>query len=90
MTRPLAPEAFADALVAWLNAKFPMLDRQIGRDTLLFDGGLINSIRILDIIAWVERATGGPIPDRDIRMDNFASADRIAAVFVREASDVGA
>lgn len=90
MSRSLSADAFADALVGWLNVRFPALDVPIAHDTLLFDNGVINSIRILDIIAWVERAIGSPVPDRDIRMDNFASVDRIAAVFAGEAPDVGA
>jgi acyl carrier protein len=90
MNRPLSSVALIDALVHWLNARFGTRDVVIRRDTLLFDDGLINSIRILDIIAWIERAIDRPIPDRDIRMDNFASANRIVAVFATETSDVGA
>ena len=89
MTAPPQVVGLAANLTTWLNQKFAEPDVLIGRDTMLFDGGLINSIRILEIIAWVERAIGQPIADRDIRMDNFASVDRIVAVFAPEASDVG-
>lgn len=71
-------------LVAWLNARFAPNGPVIAADTLLFIGGLLNSIRILDLIAWTERAIGREIADAQIRTDNFASASRIAAVFAGE------
>ena len=52
--------------------------------TPLFADGLIDSIRILEIIAWVEQAIGRQIPDAQIRMDNFFSVERIAEVFLGE------
>jgi acyl carrier protein len=88
MTTTLRQQAFASELLAWLNARFARDGITIGAATPLFKDGLINSIRILEIIAWVERALGRVIPDRDIRMDNFATVERIAAGFAREAPDV--
>ena len=38
-------------------------------------------MRILQLIAWTERAIGREIPDVEIRTDNFASAARIAELF---------
>ena len=75
---------FVTEMVAWLNRKFAPAGAVIHSDTPLFEGGLINSIRILELIAWTERAIGRPIPDADIRMDHFHSVERIADVFVRE------
>ena len=76
--------ALESELVAWLNARFAPSGPAIAVDTLLFMGGLLNSIRILDLIAWTERAIGREIADAQIRTDNFASASRIAAVFAGE------
>jgi hypothetical protein len=45
-------------------------------------------VRILDLIAWVERATGRRIPDSRIVMDHFRTAERIADVFLEEAANV--
>ena len=74
-------------LVAWLNARFAPHGPAIAADTPLFVGGLLNSIRILDLIAWTERAIGREISDAQIRTDNFGSASRIAALFAGEESD---
>jgi acyl carrier protein len=71
------------ALVSWLNRRFDV-GIEITATTPLFAGGLINSIRVLELIAWTERAIGRRIPDVAIRMDNFRSARRIAEVFVNE------
>ena len=77
---------FEADLVAWLNARFAPHGPAIAATTPLFAGGLLNSIRILDLIAWTERATGHEIADALIRTDNFGSAARIAALFAGEAN----
>ncbi|HEX8716189.1 MAG TPA: hypothetical protein VF722_04360 [Gemmatimonadaceae bacterium] len=69
------------ALLAWLNRRMAPPGVRITRDTLLFEGGMINSIRILELIAWTERAIERRIDDVDIQMSNFRTPARIAAVF---------
>lgn len=86
----MIPDAFATDLLAWLNRRLAPPGVVIRRDTPLFAGGLINSIRILELIAWVERAVDREIPDRMIRMDNFRTVDRITHVFAAEGVHVDA
>ena len=84
-------DRFVDEMLRWL-------DRHFGHeaaiafqpDTDLFDAGRIDSIRILELIAWTERAIDRVIPDEQIRMDNFSTVARIADVFVREEPHVAA
>lgn len=83
-------DRFVAELVAWLNRKLAPPGVVIGPATPLFAGRLIDSIRILEIIAWVERAIGRRVADSEIRMDNFHTAERIAAVFSPEPSHVDA
>ena len=73
---------FTTDMLEWLNRKVAPPGVTIDADTPLFRSGMINSIRILELIAWTERATGRTIPDREIRMDNFQTVGRIADVFV--------
>ena len=80
-TRP----GFVADMLEWLNRKLAPPGVTIDAETPLFRTGIINSIRILELIAWTERATGRTIPDREIRMDNFQSVGRIADVFVEDA-----
>jgi len=53
----------------------------IDADTPLFANGLINSIRVLQLIAWTEHALGMRIPDARIRMDHFRTVRHIADAF---------
>jgi len=78
---PRARAALLRDLVAWLNERFAPDGPSIHAETPLFVGGLLDSMRILELIAWTERATGREIPDGAIRTDNFASAARIAELF---------
>ena len=80
-------DAFLAELLAWLNARLAPAGTEIGPDTPLFAGGLINSMRILELIAWTERATGRTIPDAKIRMDNFRTARRVAERFAEADGD---
>jgi acyl carrier protein len=49
--------------------------------TPLFVGGRINSLRLLNLLAFVEQAIGREIPDEEIVMDRFHSVRRIAEAF---------
>jgi acyl carrier protein len=75
---------FLRDLLAWLNGRFAPDRPPILADTALFAGGLIDSLRVLDLIAWTERAIGHEIPDAAIRVDNFATPARIAELFAGE------
>ncbi|MEJ7810358.1 MAG: acyl carrier protein [Gemmatimonadaceae bacterium] len=78
---------FVRALLVWLNRRLAPAGVVIGPDTPLFAAGLIDSIRILELIAWTERATGQTIPDSRIRMDNFRTPARMAAIFAGEGTE---
>ena len=74
-------DAMLRDLLAWLNARFAPDGPPIVATTPRFAGRLIDSLRILELIAWTERAIGRPIADGDIRTDNFSSAARIVDTF---------
>ena len=79
---------FVAELVAWLTRRLAPPGMTITPTTVLFEGRLIDSVRILDLIAWIERATGSRIPDSRIVMENFRTAERIADVSLEEAANV--
>ncbi len=83
-------EAFAAEMSAWLTGRLAKPGVVVSPKTPLFGNGLIDSIRILELIAYTERAIGRVIPDSAIRMDNFSSIARIAEVFPGEATDAAA
>jgi hypothetical protein len=82
-----ARETLERELVTWLNERFAPDGPYIGADTPLFAGGLVDSLRILELFAWPEGAIGREVPDRAIRTDNFACAARIAELFATEDHD---
>lgn len=54
---------------------------EIRAETALFEEGVVNSLRILDLIAFVEELTGTRIPDAAVRLETFRSVRAIAAAF---------
>ena len=85
MTRSRAQ--FVADMTDWLARRVVQPGAKVAAHTRLFEGGLIDSIRILELIAYTEEAIGTVIPDVRIRMDNFSSVERIADVFFKEATD---
>ncbi len=79
--RSTAARDILAALVPWIQDRLAPEGVPIGPDTELFSGGLIDSMKILLLIAWTERAIGHSIPDEQIRMDNFETPRRIVDVF---------
>jgi nucleoside-diphosphate-sugar epimerase/acyl carrier protein len=53
----------------------------IDADTYLFDEGLIDSLKILQLIAFIETEIGRTIPDTDVVMANFRSVRTMAERF---------
>jgi acyl carrier protein len=83
-------EKFVAEMLSWLNDRLASKEITIEADTPLFERRLLDSIRVLELIAYTERAIGSVIPDSRIRMDNFRTASRIAEAFVQEAEDAAA
>lgn len=81
MMSALDRDAFVARTVDWINRTLVPAGVSVDADTPLFANGLINSIRILKLIAWTEHAIGRRVPDSAIRMDNFRTVRRIAEVF---------
>jgi acyl carrier protein len=79
--RVARPAEFAIAMLAWLEDGIVPPGSSLTVDTPLFESGLINSLRILQLIAWTERAIGRRIQDEEIVMENFGSVARIAQTF---------
>ena len=86
-TRAPARARMLRDLLVWLNERFAPDGPPIVATTPLFAGKMIDSLRILELIAWTERAIEHEIPDRAIRTDNFASAARIAELFAAGGPD---
>ena len=80
-------EAFARALLDFISgplcARHSRVHRPVRLDafTPLFDTGIVDSLAILDLLAFVETATGAPVPIRMVDMRFFGTVDRISRTF---------
>ena len=83
-------EEFSREMLAWLNDEVAPKGVRVDADTPLFATRLLDSLRVLELIAFTEQAIGCAIPDSHIRMDNFQTVARIAAVFLPLDEDVAA
>jgi acyl carrier protein len=73
---------FVERMLRWLNADVAPEGVDVVADTPLFASRLLDSLRVLELIAFTEQFIGRAIPDSHIRMDNFQTVARIAAVFL--------
>jgi acyl carrier protein len=84
-------EAFAAALIEFITGPLsarhgaPRGATNIDASTPLFETGIIDSLGIIDLLAFVEAATGRPIPMRKVDMRFFGTVDRITRAFWSEA-----
>ncbi len=80
--------AFERALLSFING--PLLERhgdahvRVSERTPLFTEGVIDSLGILDLLVFIEQATGRPIPLRRVDMRYFASVRAISESFWNE------
>ncbi|MGH9145148.1 MAG: acyl carrier protein [Vicinamibacterales bacterium] len=82
-------EAFNVLLIAFITAlvrsraksalRMPQI--KVDASTPLFETGLIDSLGILELMAYVEEATGRPIPIQKVDMKYFGTVDRISRSF---------
>ena len=77
----VSPAELEAQLVRFINGTLLRGDGDVDRDTRLFEEGHINSLRILDLIAAVEKAIGAKIPDRAVRLANFRTVATIVRTF---------
>ena len=73
-------------LLQFINGTLLGGGTNVDRDTRLFEDGYMNSLRILDLIAAVEKALGKRIPDRAVRLANFRTIATIVSAFHPDAA----
>jgi acyl carrier protein len=78
MTRPEFEESLKSFVQTLVGDRVPIL-----RNTRLFENGIIDSMRVLDLIAFVESRLGQRVPDDMITLDHFRSIGAISRSFFR-------
>ena len=86
--RAVDREVFSSALIGFIRG--PLLRRhsrlagpiEVDRSTPLFETGIVDSLGIIDLLAFVEDSIGERIPLRKVDMRYFGSVERIVNTFV--------
>ena len=68
-------------IMQFIFDKFPLAQKKkIGEDSALLEGGLVDSIGILEIVAFIEQEFSVSVSDDDLTPENFASVARVVAL----------
>ncbi len=81
-----SPEAIERGVVAYLRDEFTIDEADLGRDTKLVSGGLLDSVSLVQVATWAERTFGVEIPDEDIDAENLDSVGMIVDYICRKLS----
>ena len=77
-----------NALRSALVTQFRFDQSRLEDDTALFSSGAIDSLNIMELVSFVEKQIGQPIPPTAITLDNFDSIEQIIA-FVATLPEMG-
>ena len=81
-------EEFSRALIEFIRGPLALRHSRLrgpvhlDETTPLFETGIIDSLGIIDLLAFVEDAVGARIPLRKVDMRYFGTVDRIARTFI--------
>jgi acyl carrier protein len=76
--------AFADELVRMVNAEVSLdPSEEITPETDLLLTGLVDSLGVVQIVAWMEDRLGIEIQPADVVLENFQTVDRMLAFVKR-------
>lgn len=76
---------FEERLLGYVNGHLlPAGAGRVDATTPLFEHGRLNSMRLLHLLAWVEKTIGREIPEEEIVMDRFSSVRVIAERFAAD------
>ena len=69
----------ADDLLTFINDEISLDPTQeVGLETDLLLTGLVDSLGVVEIVAWIEDATGGTVDPSDVVLENFQTVQRMA------------
>ncbi len=72
-------------LRAFMERRFPLVaSRGLDDDAALLDSGAIDSLGLLDVVAFLEDEMGVEIDDDDMTPENFASINELARFVERK------
>lgn len=79
----LLPQHLPSRIREFICSELGVDDEDVTLDAPLVTSGIIDSVGIVRLAAFVERETGITIPDRDVDIDHFDTIRRIQAYLTR-------
>lgn len=78
-------ETEAVAAVRNFLAGIDMAGRAVDADEDLLTGGTLDSLKIMNLVAYVEKSTGSKVEAMDVLPQNFGSARKVAHFMTSQA-----
>ncbi|MGD2131280.1 MAG: phosphopantetheine-binding protein [Maricaulaceae bacterium] len=72
--------SFKEKLVGYFKEKHAA---EIGEDESLFERGVLDSMDLIELIAFIETNAGVQVPDDEVAPDNFETIAQIDALVAR-------
>ena len=73
-------QTLQDRLHGYILEKFPMAKKQVlGTEDDLLNGGVIDSLGILEVVSFIEQQFAITVEDEDLLPENFQSIDHMVA-----------
>jgi methoxymalonate biosynthesis acyl carrier protein len=70
-----------DQVLAFVRDRYPQVEITASQD--IFQLGFVNSLFAMELVMFVEKTFGVTIPNDELRIDNFRSADTMAELVDR-------
>src|SRR5687767_3889370 len=77
----MTPDELERTVLTFINDRLLQGKPRVGATDRLFEDGHLDSLRVLELIAFIEQSIGMKVVDRDIRLATFRSARAIARAF---------
>ena len=77
----MTPDELEGAVLAFVNDRLLAGRPPVTATSRLFEDGHLDSVRVLELIAFIEERIGRRVTDRSVRLANFRSARAIARSF---------
>ena len=71
----------AAQVLDFVRARYPQVDVDASQD--IFQLGFVNSLFAMELVMFVEKTFDVLVPNDELRIDNFRSADSMAALVER-------
>ena len=68
-------ENTAERILAFIRGRYPQVEIDASQD--IFQLGFVNSLFAMELVMFVEKTFGVTIPNEELRLDNFRTADRM-------------